>query len=43
MTHYFTVNVLPHLVEAPWWTWLYVAAIGLMAAAAFTISHLWKN
>jgi hypothetical protein len=31
------------LVEAPWWTWLYVVAIGLMAAASFAISHFWKD
>jgi hypothetical protein len=31
------------LVATEWWLWLYVVAVGLMCAAAFAISHLWKN
>ncbi len=37
-----TINVIA-LVEAPWWMWLYVVAVGLMCAAAFAISTFWKD
>jgi hypothetical protein len=37
------MDTLLAITYAPWWAWLYVVAIGLMAAAAFTISHLWKD